>query len=50
MRIKVDLDDTATRRLIILANEERRTVAEEAEVLLLRALGLWPEPEGPNAA
>jgi len=42
MRIKLDLDETTTERLIEVAERERRPIAWQAEVILLRGLGLWP--------
>ncbi len=46
MRIKLDLDNELTERLIQEAVRERRPVAWHAEVLLRRALGLpFPVPE-----
>ncbi|MCL5075118.1 MAG: hypothetical protein M1136_05630 [Chloroflexi bacterium] len=43
MRIKIDLSAEATNRLIELAVKECRSVCFEAEVLILRALKLFPE-------
>ena len=45
MRIKIELDEEATRRLIALAVRERRPVHLQAEVIVLEALGLWPPVE-----
>lgn len=43
MRIKLDLDDEATERLIESAVAEKRPMPWQAEVLLRKALGLpWP--------
>lgn len=50
MKIKIELNDEAARRLIELAVKERRSVFLQAEVLLLEALGLWPEPRTPDVA
>jgi hypothetical protein len=40
MRLRLDLDDDATQRLVAEAALERRPVSWQAEVLLRRALGL----------
>jgi hypothetical protein len=42
--IRLDLDDEALGRLADLAIEERRPIPWQAEVLLLRALGLPAPP------
>jgi len=43
MRIKIELNEEASKRLLELAVQQRRSVPFQAEVLLLTALGLWPE-------
>ena len=45
MRIRIDLSEEATKRLIRLAAKERRSVPLQAEVILLERLGLWPPEE-----
>ena len=45
MRIRIDLSEEATKRLIRLAAKERRSVPLQAEVILLEPLGLWPPEE-----
>ncbi len=42
MRLTIQLPDEARLRLAQLARAERRPVRAQAEVLLLKALGLWP--------
>lgn len=39
--VKFELDKDALERLQDLAHRERRYVPQQAEVLLLKALGLW---------
>jgi hypothetical protein len=45
VRIRIDLSEEATKRLIRLAAKERRPVPLQAEVILLERLGLWPPEE-----
>jgi len=41
MRLRIDLSPDACERLADVAARERRPLPAQAEVLLLRALGLW---------
>jgi|FaiFalDrversion2_1042247.scaffolds.fasta_scaffold01845_2 hypothetical protein len=49
MRLKVELNEEAVRRLIELAARERRTVPLQAEVIILERLGLWPPEQEEEA-
>lgn len=49
MRIRLDLDQEATERLVEAAVSEQRPVHWQAEVILRRALGL-PFPHDPEGA
>lgn len=56
MRIRLELDNETTERLIERAADERRPVSWQAEVMLRRALGLpfprreWEEQGEPATA
>ena len=51
MRIRVDLDQETTGRLMTAAVSERRTVMMQAEVIIRRGLGLpVPVPPRPTPA
>ncbi len=43
LRLTLSLPDDARLALARLARRERRSVRGQAEVLLLRALNMWPE-------
>jgi hypothetical protein len=45
MRLRLELDQQTTDRLIEVAVEERRPVGMQAEVILRRALGLATPPQ-----
>jgi hypothetical protein len=42
--LKLHLNKDTLERLQDLACKERRYVPQQAEVLLMQGLGLWPEP------
>jgi hypothetical protein len=49
MRLRIELNEEAVRRLLRLAARERRSLPLQAEVILLEHLGLWPPAEGEEA-
>jgi hypothetical protein len=46
MRIRLDLDDDTTKRLVEVALAERRSASDQAQVLLEEWLGVRPKMEG----
>ena len=53
--LKFDVTRDTMERLQVLAERERRYVTQQAEVILMQSLGLWPDPvdaskEGSRAA
>jgi hypothetical protein len=45
MLIKIWLNERQLKRLTELSFAERRPLRMQAEVMLLQALGCWPDPE-----
>jgi hypothetical protein len=54
MRIRLDLDMETTKRLVTIALAERRSAADQAQVMLEEMLGVRPSPmlrpEAPEGA